>query len=181
MSADVAVRVPADDPLADEDCGWVLGRESWTFHRWFFAILGRPTERGEYSFLLRQLRAKRDPELIVAGVYRLVMRDGGPIVVTGSVGYQPQLYSVLPAAWQIGDRVPWQRDPNHVRHIIKPKPAPRRVEAPAPPVLVAQPVPSRAPPAPAAKPPRKPTTLLLGGKNSDLAATLLEYRKRRWG
>jgi hypothetical protein len=37
MSTDVAARVQSD-PLAadgDEDCGWVLGRESWTFHRWF--------------------------------------------------------------------------------------------------------------------------------------------------
>ena len=30
-----------------------------------------------------------------------------------------------------------------------------------------------------AKPPRKPFSL--DGKNSEMAATLLEYRKRRWG
>jgi hypothetical protein len=67
---------PADDG-AD---GWSLGRESWTFHRWFFQIVGRPTDLGEYSHLLRQLFPNRSPELVVAGVFRLAMRDGSPIL-----------------------------------------------------------------------------------------------------
>jgi hypothetical protein len=50
------------------------------------------------------------------------------------------------------------------------------VKATAAPGLVAQPVPAAAPTVPAK---RKP--MPLGGKNSEVAATLLEYRKRRWG
>jgi hypothetical protein len=81
---------------------------------------------------------------------------------------------VLSPDWKIGDPVPWLRNPPH--KTAKPEPAPERVKAPAAPVLVAKPVPDAAPPVPT-KP--KPTTLTLGG--ADVAATLLEYRKRRWG
>jgi hypothetical protein len=164
------------DRADSEDLAWCLGRESWTFHRWFFEVYGRPMQKGEYTRLLRQMFKSRKPELVVAGVYRLTMRDGSPIMVTGYSGHQPQLYGVLLSEWQIGDRVPWQRDPPRVRHAAKPKPTP----AQAPPVLIAQPAPAAAPPAPEA-PPRKATPLSLGGKNSDVASTLLEYRKRRWG
>jgi hypothetical protein len=163
------------DGADSEDPAWCLFRESWTFHRWFFEVYGRPMQKGEYTHLLKQMVKRRKPELVVAGVYRLTMRDGSPIVVTGYSGHQPQLYGVLLPEWQIGDRVVWQRDPPCVRHVAKPKPTPAR----APPVLVAQPAPAAAPPAPAA-PPRKATPLSLGGQNADVAATLLEYRKRRW-
>jgi hypothetical protein len=175
--------LPAPEP-ADDAVDWSLGRESWTFHRWFFEVYGRPMHRGEYTRLMRQMFQGRKPEIVVAGVYRLAMRDGSPIVVTGYSGYQPQLYGVLPPDWQIGDPVPWQRDPNHVRHMVKPKLAPR-VKAPAaaapvaPPAQVAPAI--IVPPVPEAAPRRKPTTLSIGGKNTDAVAALLEYRKRRWG
>ncbi len=176
--AEVDELLPASEPADDDAAGWSLGRESWTFHRWFFTVYGRPMHRGDYTRLMRQMFQGRKPELVVAGVYRLAMRDGSPIVVTGYSGYQPRLYGVLPAEWRIGDPVPWQRDPPRVRHAVRPQPTPARLQVPGPPVLVAQPVPATAPPAPEA--PRKPT-LSLGGKNSEVAATLLEYRKRRWG
>ena len=161
------------DRADSEDPAWFLGRESWTFHRWFFEVYGRPMQKGEYTHLLKQMFKRRKPELVVAGVYRLTMRNGSPIVVTGYSGYQPQLYGVLLLEWQIGDPVPWQRDPPRARHAAKPKPTR------APPVLVAQPAPAAAPPVPEAPP--RTTPLSLGGKNADVAATLLEYRKRRWG
>jgi hypothetical protein len=164
------------DGADSEDPAWFLGRESWIFHRWFFEVYGRPMQKGGYTHLLKQMFKRHKPELVVAGVYRLTMRDGSPIVVTGYSGHQPQLYGVLLPEWQIGDPVPWQRDPPGVRHAVKPKPTPAR----APPVLVAQPAPAAAPPVPEV-PPRTAPTLSLGGKNADVAATLLEYRKRRWG
>jgi hypothetical protein len=103
-----------------DDCdgadGWRLGRESWTFHRWFFVIYGRLAEVGEYSFLLRQLRKNCDPVLVVCGVYRLALPDGSLIMVSGAQGFQPKLFGVLPPNWTIGDPVPWQRDPPRVRH-----------------------------------------------------------------
>jgi hypothetical protein len=34
----------ATDPDRDDGHeGWFLGQESWTFHRWFFQVYGRPT------------------------------------------------------------------------------------------------------------------------------------------
>jgi hypothetical protein len=162
----------ATDPGMDDSAdGWQLGRESWMFHRWYFHVYGRATERGHYSFLLRQLRRKHGPEVIVAGVFRLKMHDGSSILVTGKRGASARLQTVLPPDWKIGDPVPWQRNPP--RKTAKPDPAPEPVKAPASPALVAQPVPTAAPPVPAK---RKP-----GDKNSDVAAALLEYRRRRWG
>jgi hypothetical protein len=163
------------DPDMDDGAdGWQLGQESWMFHRWYFHVYDRPTERGLYSFLLRQLRWKRGPEVIVAGVFRLKMPEGSPILVTGKRGASAQLQTVLPPDWKIGDPVPWLRNPP--RKAIKPEPAPERVKAPAAPVSVTKPVPAAAPPVPATRKPLSP-----GGENSEVAATLLEYRRRRWG
>ena len=91
-----------------------------------------------------QLRGKRDPEVVVAGVFRLAMRDGSPILVTGTSGAIARLLTVLPPDWQIGDPVLWQRDPNHVRHAPKRKPTLPRVEDASPPALASQPVPAAA-------------------------------------
>ena len=162
----------ATDPGTDDSGGWQLGRESWMFHRWYFHLYGRPTERGWYSFLLRQLRWKRDLKVIVAGVYRLKMPDGSPILVTGTRGRMATLHTVLPPDWKIGDPVSWLRNPPRKTA----EPAPQRVKAPPAPVLAAKPVRVAVPPVTAK---RKP--LSSGGAHSDVAATLLEYRKRRWG
>ena len=35
--------------------GWVLGRESWRFHRRFYAVFRRPMRPREYSYLLHQI------------------------------------------------------------------------------------------------------------------------------
>lgn len=94
---------------------WALGCESWTFHRWFFQVVGRPAELGEYSHLKRQLWRK--PEVVVAGVFRLTMRDGSPILVLARVGADAVLYGVLPTDWQIGQRIPWRCDPDHVQQL----------------------------------------------------------------
>jgi hypothetical protein len=102
------------------------------------------------------------------------MPDGSSILVTGKRGASARLQTVLPPDWKIGDPVPWLRNPPH--KTAKPEPAPERVKAAAAPVLAAHPAQAAAPPV-AAK--RKP--LSLGGKNSDAAAMLLEYRRRRWG
>jgi hypothetical protein len=165
----------ATDPGRD-DCaeGWQLGQESWMFHRWYFHVYGRSSERGQYSFLLRQLRWKRGPEVIVAGVFRLKMPDGSSILVTGKRGASARLQTVLPPDWKIGDPVPWLRNPP--RKTAEPGSVPERLKAPLPPALVAEPVLAATPPGPTK---RKPATLTLRG--DDVATTLLEYRRRRWG
>jgi hypothetical protein len=179
MTAEPDLQTAADTQALQLCCdgaeGWCLGQESWTFHRWFYAVYGRPTERGWYSFLLKQMLWKRKPEVVVAGVFRLTMPDGSPILVTGKTGAMARIQSVLPPDWTIGDPVPWQRNPP--RKTAKPEPAPERVKASAAPVLVANAV--QAPQAPPVAAKRKPLALV--GKNSEVAATLLEYRMRRWG
>jgi len=178
QTAAAALTQALDEDYNDDVAGWWLGRENWTFHRWSFTVYVRPVRRGEFTRLMRQMTKSRKPELAVAGVYSLTMRDGSPIVVTGYSGYQPQLCGVLPPEWQIGDPIPWQRDPPRVRHPVKPDPTSARAQVLAPPLLVAQPVPAAAL-SDLEAPPRKATLSL--GKNSPLAATLLENRKRQWG
>jgi hypothetical protein len=158
--------------------GWCLLKDSWMFHRWYFHVYGRPTERGVFTHLFRQLRGRHDPEVIVAGIFRLTMRDGSSILVTARRGTMARLHTVLPPGWKIGDHVPWLRDPpkrRSVRHESAP-----RVE---PPVLFSRPDLTAAPPVPKTKPQQRsePKTLAPGAEKSELAAQLLEYRRRRWG
>jgi hypothetical protein len=67
--------------------GWELKRESWTFHRWFFEVYNRPMHKGEYTQLVKQMFKKAKPDLVVAGIYRLAMCDGSPIMITGCSGH----------------------------------------------------------------------------------------------
>jgi hypothetical protein len=110
--------------------------------------------------------------VVVAGVFRLAKPDGSPILVTGKTGAMARIQTVLPPDWQIGEPVPWQRNPPRKTESGT---CARARESAAAPVLVAHPVQAPAPPV-AAK--RQPFTLV--GKNSEVAATLLEYRMRRW-
>ena len=43
-------------PSDDFPIGWQLRKESWHFHRRFHRVLRRPMHRGEYSYLLHQIR-----------------------------------------------------------------------------------------------------------------------------
>jgi hypothetical protein len=45
-------------PAAPDDfpTGWELSKDSWHFHRRFYAIFRRPMRHGEYSHLLHQIR-----------------------------------------------------------------------------------------------------------------------------
>ena len=53
-------------PTAEADnfpLGWELRKESWHFHRRFYAIFRRPMQLGEYSHLLWQIRRRRAQHL----------------------------------------------------------------------------------------------------------------------
>src|SRR6185312_6216263 len=52
MTEDQATQLSADD-------GWVLGHESWPFHRAFYRRFGRPMAFREYAHLAGQVRAFR--------------------------------------------------------------------------------------------------------------------------
>jgi hypothetical protein len=46
----------ATTPADDFPTGWKLEKDSWHFHRRFYAIFRRPMRHGEYSYLLHQIR-----------------------------------------------------------------------------------------------------------------------------
>jgi hypothetical protein len=73
--------------VEDFPAGWELRKESWLFHRRFYAIFKRAMRHGEYSQLLCQIRpappsicgrtAGGSPCLVAAGHYPFVLPDGG--------------------------------------------------------------------------------------------------------
>jgi hypothetical protein len=70
---------PAPEPQAttaadDFPTGWELRKESWHFHRRFFAIFRRPMQHGEYSHLLWQIR-RRKAEHLWEDCWRVTLPD----------------------------------------------------------------------------------------------------------
>jgi hypothetical protein len=61
----VAAVPPAEQTAGAEDfpVGWELRKESWHFHRRFYATFKRPMARGEYSHLLWQIRRAKAEHL----------------------------------------------------------------------------------------------------------------------
>jgi hypothetical protein len=148
--------------------GWQLGAESWSFHRQFYLLVGRPTRQGEYKALITQIRYKR-AEPLPRHYWRVKLADGTPVVVKG--GWL-RLLGV-----EAGDYVPRPRKVWLIR------PLPLQPKAPGKPPEVAQPAPpARAPPQAIADPePRQPlraSTLTLA---NPAAARALADRLRRAG
>jgi hypothetical protein len=88
---------PAEPPPAsaspdDFPTGWELKKDSWHFHRRFYAIFRRPMRRGEYSYLLHQIRG---------GYARHVWEDCGNSDRTLPVrATRWRLITILPKHWQ---------------------------------------------------------------------------------
>jgi hypothetical protein len=89
----VAPQVTAAD---DFPIGWELSKESWHFHRRFFAIFRRPMHRGEYSHLLWQIR-RRKAEHLWEDCWRVTLPNGRTLAVRGN-GWR--LVTILPRNWQ---------------------------------------------------------------------------------
>jgi hypothetical protein len=62
--------------------GWMIGEESYRFHRKLFLRYGRRTAHGEYSAILAQIRY-RIAEQLDTFHFRVTMVDGTKIIVTG--------------------------------------------------------------------------------------------------
>jgi hypothetical protein len=89
--------IPAPAPELDAfPEGWELRKESWRFHRRFFAVFRRPMERGEYSHLLWQIR-RGAAEHLGADCWRVTLPSGRTLPVRGSVW---NLITILPKGWQ---------------------------------------------------------------------------------
>jgi hypothetical protein len=141
---------PADDSIPE---GWVLGSESWSFHRQFFTRVGRPTAYREYTDLILQVRYGR-AERLDRYRYRVTMLDGAKLIVSGG----------------------WKRL-SGVEHPDWTAPKPKQPPA----VAIRPPEPAVPTPPPESAPntaPRRPTTLTLG---NPAAARALSERLRRIG
>jgi hypothetical protein len=81
----------------DFPTGWELRKESWHFHRRFYAVFRRPMARGEYSHLLWQIRRRR-AEHLGNDCWRVTLPDGKrTLAVRGTVW---RLITILPKDWQ---------------------------------------------------------------------------------
>ena len=81
----------------DFPTGWELRKESWHFHRRFYAVFRRPMARGEYSHLLWQIRRRR-AEHLGEDCWRVTLPDGRrTLAVRGTVW---RLITILPKNWQ---------------------------------------------------------------------------------
>jgi hypothetical protein len=94
------VAVPPAEHTAEAEnfpIGWELRKESWHFHRRFYAIFKRPMARGEYSHLLWQIRRAKAQHL-GEDCWRVTLPGGSrTLVVRGTVW---RLITILPKNWQ---------------------------------------------------------------------------------
>ena len=93
-----ADRYAQDTAEADDfPTGWHLAKESWHFHRRFYAVFRRPMARGEYSHLLWQIRRGK-AEHLGEDCGRVTLPGGRrTLAVRGTVW---RLITILPKNWQ---------------------------------------------------------------------------------
>jgi hypothetical protein len=138
--------------------GWQLGIESWSFHRQFFARVGRVCAQGEYTAILHQIRWHIAPKLDRYH-YQVTLFDGASIIVDGGRQY---LDGVEPADWTPPIKA--------VGILPTPSPPPEpQPTARAPPIAIATPL---------SRPPLRASTLTL---KSPTAARLVAERLRKAG
>jgi hypothetical protein len=88
---------PQPEPVAaPPPDGWQLKKESWHFHRRFYAIFKRPMECGEYSHLLWQVRRGK-AEHLWEDCWRVTLPNGGTLPIRATIW---RLITILPKRWQ---------------------------------------------------------------------------------
>jgi hypothetical protein len=97
------------EPTAEGDnfpLGWELRKESWHFHRRFYAVLRRPMAHGEYSHLLWQIRRRRARHL-GEDCWRVTLPGSNRTLPVRAT--QWRLITILPKDWQPPEvRTGWQ-------------------------------------------------------------------------
>jgi hypothetical protein len=63
--------------------GWQLGSESWSFHRQFYHLVGRPAAHGEYSLIRVQIQY-HTAERMGRYHYRVTLPNGLVLIVRGN-------------------------------------------------------------------------------------------------
>ena len=82
---------------ADFPIGWDLKKDSWHFHRRFYAIFKRPMRHGEYSHLLWQIR-RRTAEHLWEDCWRVTLPGGERTLPVRATPWR--LITILPKNWQ---------------------------------------------------------------------------------
>jgi hypothetical protein len=95
-----AAAVPrAEHTAAAEDfpIGWYLAKDSWQFHRRFYAIFKRQMRPGEYTQLFKQIR-RHEAEHLGADCWRVTLSDGRTTLPVRAARWR--LITILPKNWQ---------------------------------------------------------------------------------
>ena len=92
---------PAEPTAASPDdfpIGWELSKDSWHFHRRFYAIFRRPMRHGEHSHLLWQIR-RGTAEHLWEDCWRVRLPGGGDRTLPVRAA-RWRLITILPKHWQ---------------------------------------------------------------------------------
>ena len=81
----------------DFPTGWNLKKDSWHFHRRFYAVFRRPMELGEYSHLLGQVR-RGTAEHLDENCWRVTLPGGSRTLPVRATPWR--LITILPKNWQ---------------------------------------------------------------------------------
>jgi hypothetical protein len=98
-----AVAAPALSPQSEHAAaeafpiGWVLGKDSWRFHRRFYAIFKRPMGCGEYGSLLKQIRFGQ-AEHLGEDCWRVALPGRSRTLPVRAAPWR--LITILPKNWQ---------------------------------------------------------------------------------
>jgi hypothetical protein len=95
-----AVALPPPEQTAEAEdfpIGWELRKESWHFHRRFYAIFRRPMACGEYSHLLWQIRRAK-AEHLGEDCWRVTLPGGSRTLQVRGTAWR--LITILPKNWQ---------------------------------------------------------------------------------
>jgi len=101
-AAAAAVPSSVPEPIAEAEAedfpiGWYLAKDSWQFHRRFFAVFRRPMRPGEYTQLHKQIR-RREAEHLGADCWRVTLSDGRTTLPVRAAAWR--LITILPKNWQ---------------------------------------------------------------------------------
>jgi hypothetical protein len=97
-TAPAAVPPPKHTTKVDDfPIGWDLKKESWHFHRRFYAVFRRPMAHGEYSHLLHQIRHAR-AEHLGEDCWRVTLPGSNRTLSIRATAWR--LITILPKNWQ---------------------------------------------------------------------------------
>ena len=89
--------MPTARPSDDPPMGWQLKKESWYFHRRFYAIFKRAMRHGEYSQLLCQIR-RGAAEHLGEDCWRVTLPGSSRTLPVRATPWR--LITILPKNWQ---------------------------------------------------------------------------------